>query len=233
MQEVLLDYGLEGYGLYWYCIELIALNVTSDKLTFELEHDCRIIARNTGSTPKRVQEMMSKFIDLGLFDNAEGRVVCLRLAKRCDDFTAKAVRSKGVQALETSGVRQTPTLSEKVPLEVEVEVEVEKNIKTLVSRDTCNCPVEEITSKYNEICKSLPAVKILSDKRKKAVRARWKESEKHQTIEFWERYFHHIESSDFLTGRSGKGAFGFDWIFNPTNFVKIIEGNYVNREYQQ
>ena len=23
LQEVLLDYGLEGYGLYWYCIELI------------------------------------------------------------------------------------------------------------------------------------------------------------------------------------------------------------------
>ena len=24
LQEVLLDYGLEGYGLYWYCLELIA-----------------------------------------------------------------------------------------------------------------------------------------------------------------------------------------------------------------
>ena len=39
LQEVLLDYGLEGYGLYWYCLELIAGNVEADKLTFELADD--------------------------------------------------------------------------------------------------------------------------------------------------------------------------------------------------
>ena len=49
LQEVLLDYGLEGYGLYWYCLELIAGKVEPGNLTFELEHDCRIIARTTGS----------------------------------------------------------------------------------------------------------------------------------------------------------------------------------------
>ena len=50
LQDVLLDYGLEGYGLYWYCIELIAAKVDQNSLTFELEHDARIIARNTGCT---------------------------------------------------------------------------------------------------------------------------------------------------------------------------------------
>lgn len=134
LQEVLLDYGLEGYGLYWYCLELIATNVTSDKLTFELEHDCRMIARNTGSTVQKVQEMMKKFIELELFDNCDGRVFCLKLAQRCDDFTAKAVRRNMDKIQLNHNVRQTPTLSEKVPLEVEVEVEVE-NKKTLSSRD--------------------------------------------------------------------------------------------------
>ena len=62
LQEVLLDYGLEGYGLYWYCIELIAQRVNNNNLTFELEHDTRIIARNTGSTPQKVEEMMKTFI---------------------------------------------------------------------------------------------------------------------------------------------------------------------------
>jgi hypothetical protein len=84
LQEVLLDYGLEGYGLYWYCIEMITSKVSKDNLTFELEHDSRIIARNTGSSVQRVQEMMTRFIDLGLFDNANGNIRCLKLLKRLD-----------------------------------------------------------------------------------------------------------------------------------------------------
>ncbi|MGB2063542.1 MAG: Lin1244/Lin1753 domain-containing protein [Marinomonas gallaica] len=84
LQNVLLDYGLEGYGLYWYCIELIAGKVSKDSITFELEHDARIIARNTGSTPQKVEEMMRYFVDLGLFESSEGVITCLKLARRLD-----------------------------------------------------------------------------------------------------------------------------------------------------
>jgi len=84
LQNVLLDYGLEGYGLYWYCIELIAGRVDKDKFTFELEHDARIIARNTGSTPQKVEEMMRYFVKVGLFEDSDGVITCLKLAKRLD-----------------------------------------------------------------------------------------------------------------------------------------------------
>lgn len=82
LQEVLLDYGLEGYGLYWYCIELIVGKTSSDNITFELKHDARVIARNTGSTPQRVEEMMKRFIHLGLFENEDNKITCLKVAKR-------------------------------------------------------------------------------------------------------------------------------------------------------
>ena len=84
LQNVLLDYGLEGYGLYWYCIELIAGKVSKDSITFELEHDARIIARNTGSTPQKVEEMMRYFVELGLFESSEGVITCMKLARRLD-----------------------------------------------------------------------------------------------------------------------------------------------------
>lgn len=84
MQTLLIDYGLEGYGLYWYCIELIAGKIEEDNISFELEHDARIIARNTGSTVQRVEEMMKKFIDLGLFENSNGAITCLKLRDRLD-----------------------------------------------------------------------------------------------------------------------------------------------------
>ena len=82
LQEVLLDYGLEGYGLYWYCLELIVGKVSADDITFELKHDARVIARNTGSTVQKVEEMMRKFIELGLFENSNGSITCLKVAKR-------------------------------------------------------------------------------------------------------------------------------------------------------
>ena len=84
LQDILLDYGLEGYGLYWYCIELIVNKIDADNLTFQLEHDCRIIARNTGSTVQKVQEMMTRFVDLGLFENSDGIITCHKLARRLD-----------------------------------------------------------------------------------------------------------------------------------------------------
>jgi hypothetical protein len=84
LQNVLLDYGLEGYGLYWYCMELIAGKVDKNNITFELEHDARIIARNTGSTPQKVEEMMKYFVNIGLFECSNNVITCLKLAKRLD-----------------------------------------------------------------------------------------------------------------------------------------------------
>jgi hypothetical protein len=80
----MLDYGLEGYGLYWYCIELIAGKVDKDNITFDLEHDARIIAKNTGSTPQKVEEMMRYFVKTGLFEDSSGVITCFKLARRLD-----------------------------------------------------------------------------------------------------------------------------------------------------
>lgn len=102
LQEVLLDYGLEGYGLYWYCIELIAGKVGAENLTFSLEHDARIIARNTGSTTQKITEMMTRFVDVGLFEDNDGLVTCMRLAKRLD----KSMTSNPEMRLAIEGIRK-------------------------------------------------------------------------------------------------------------------------------
>ncbi len=101
LQEVLLDYGLEGYGLYWYCIELIAGKVGAENLTFSLEHDARIIARNTGSTTQKITEMMTRFVEVGLFENKDGLITCMRLAKRLD----KSMTSNPEMRAAIEGIR--------------------------------------------------------------------------------------------------------------------------------
>jgi hypothetical protein len=78
-------YGLAGYGLYWYCIELIAGNISIDNLTFELEEDAELIAAEWGYDQIKVQEMMNYMVDLELFDiSKSSRIRCLKIAQRID-----------------------------------------------------------------------------------------------------------------------------------------------------
>jgi len=42
-----------------------------------------------------------------------------------------------------------------------------------------------------------------------------------------------VSKSDFLNGKSTLGwKADFDWIINPNNFIKILEGQYKNKEVQ-
>ena len=82
LQNLMLDHGLKGYGLYWYCLELIANKFDHSNITFELKHDARIIAKNTGETVKEVEDMMKLMIELGLFDQSDGIISCLKLGSR-------------------------------------------------------------------------------------------------------------------------------------------------------
>lgn len=157
LQEIIFDHGIEGYGLYWYCLELVAQNVSSDNLTFELKHDARIIGRNIGMPANRVEEIMKAFISNDLFSASEGRIQCLKLAQRCDDFTAKAVRRNGVKSLSIQQVGVSPSESDFVPLEEEERSKkieerskkIEEDAKAVLSKMN-----EVLSSKYKASTKS-------------------------------------------------------------------------------
>jgi hypothetical protein len=85
LKRVRMKYGLQGYGLYWYCLEMIAQSVEAHNLTFELEHDAEVIAYDVGLSREIVQEMMIYMVNLGLFsaDN-QGRIFCVKMLKRMD-----------------------------------------------------------------------------------------------------------------------------------------------------
>jgi hypothetical protein len=82
LQNLMLDHGLKGYGLYWYCLELIANKFDHTNITLELKHDARIIAKNTGETVKEVEDMMRRMVELDLFSQSQGMIQCLKLGTR-------------------------------------------------------------------------------------------------------------------------------------------------------
>jgi len=84
-------YGLEGYGLYWYCLECVARNVERYNLTFELEEDAELISLDTGVHRERVEEMMRDMVSWGLFEESRGRITCLKMATRTDEYTQKLI----------------------------------------------------------------------------------------------------------------------------------------------
>lgn len=108
-------HGIVGYGLYWYCVELIAESVDKNNITFELEEDAELIALEWGLDQIRVQEIMLDMVNLGLFENDNGQITCIKLAKRLDDTNAKNPQIKHILAkLGSYKTGETPSHSEQL-----------------------------------------------------------------------------------------------------------------------
>lgn len=77
--------------------------------------------------------------------------------------------------------------------------------------------------KYNSV---IPTIRDIKGKRKDAVRARVRERGKKSLATVFEK----AAASDFLNGKNDRGFFAtFDWVICPNNFIKVLEGNYDNR----
>lgn len=77
---------------------------------------------------------------------------------------------------------------------------------------------------FNKMFKGrLPKITVMTDKRKKAVKARASGHGKEAIM----AVFNNVSQSEFLLGHNNRNwSCDFDWIFKPTNFIKILEGNY-------
>lgn len=109
LRKLRLKYGAQGYGIYWYCLELIARNVEKHNLTFELEHDAILIADDFKLSGEFVQEMMIYMVDLGLFENSSGVITCLKMSSRTDEYTQKLLKEM------QNSPDNLPTLSGETP----------------------------------------------------------------------------------------------------------------------
>jgi hypothetical protein len=92
----------------------------------------------------------------------------------------------------------------------------------IVSKDHCQMVIDT----FNTICIDLPQVEKLTEARKSAICARIKE----HSLEVVVLVFNITAESNYLNGRIKNWKASFDWVMNPNNFVKILEGNFKNIE---
>lgn len=232
----MIKYGMQGYGLYWYCLELICGEVDENNVSFELEHDAEIIAHETGINYQLVEEMMVFMVKQGLFEGNDGVITCMKLAKRLDQsMTSNPKMRELIKSLRVDGENHDSVMTESCKNRLD-KTRLEENkttMPTVVTVDDVisvpNCPHQDIINLYHEKCPTLRRVKIWSGEREKHLKARWRESEKHQSLEFWGKYFDYVAASDFLTGKTSAFTADLEWLVKPSNFIKVVEGKYDNR----
>lgn len=85
---------------------------------------------------------------------------------------------------------------------------------------------DRIQELYNKTCLNLPRCELMTDARKKAIKAR---TNILKSKEDWLAFFQKVNASDFLNGRKTDWKVtSIDWILKSANFTKIYEGSYDN-----
>ena len=120
----------------------------------------------------------------------------------------------------------------KIEVQTEVQTEViSKQNKNKTKEGIPPTPFQKIKDEYNRICVSFPKLTVLSDARKKAIRARIVSG---YGDDDFVRLFQKAESSSFLKGGNNRNwNANFDWLIKDTNMAKVLDGNYDERKPQQ
>jgi len=149
-----------------------------------------------------------------------------------------------------------PPVADTCRPEAEVEVEVEeRNTNTNVPTARVasaraaatrvrspDCPTDALVALWHEHCAPpLATLGVVNESRRHAVAMRWREvcTESHFDrdggLEWFRWLFaERVHASDFLNGRNPPRnrervwCASWDWLMRPTNFAKVVDGNYEN-----
>ena len=93
------------------------------------------------------------------------------------------------------------------------------------------CPHSAIIKLYHEKLPMLRGVREWNKGRQRFLRTRWNENEERQSLEWWGEYFDYVKTCPWLIGQNENGwQADLEWLVRPSNFIKVIEGNYEPRK---
>jgi hypothetical protein len=134
------------------------------------------------------------------------------------------------------GAKTLPPRGQNTPAGGSRTVGTVMNGKNYSPSESCadRIPHVEIRAAFREILPMAIQHRAWNERRQKALRARWHEDPKRQSVDWWTKLFRYVATSEFLTGRangSGREPFqlSLEWMLKPANLDKIIDGNYHRR----
>ncbi|WP_270457161.1 hypothetical protein [Faecalimonas umbilicata] len=128
-------------------------------------------------------------------------------------------RNQNGNKMETNRIQSVYTDIDK-DTDIDLDIDLDKE-----NRDRVN--YQQIADMYNATCEAFPRLTVLSERRKKAIKARLKK----YSIDDIQRAFEMAQESDFLKGTNRRNwSATFDWIMCDSNMAKILDGNYANKD---
>lgn len=136
-------------------------------------------------------------------------------------------KSKFPDPLETESNGDPPLNT--VTHRLVVDEDEDEDVTSSASAD--RIPYNAVVTAYHEALPMLPAVRKLTEQRRRKLRKCWQDDQERQSVDYWKRFFEYVAKSDFLTGRNGQWtSCDFEWLVDPSRHLKVSEGKYENRE---
>lgn len=203
------EMGVEAYGYYYTLLEIYGASIAgSDEKNFALIHE-RVIANAWRKRVDSCNKVVTKLQLSGL------------LVFTLTDSTYQLSIPNFLKYYGSYQKNAPQKLRNKIK---EKKRKENKRISKPQEHET-DVSATRIVELFNAMLSSdLPAVKTLSEKRKRAIKTLCKLCRFEQD---WENYFQIISKTDFLLGRNDRNwRADFDWIINQNNFIKVTEGKY-------
>lgn len=91
------------------------------------------------------------------------------------------------------------------------------------------CPTKRIIGLYHEVLPELPPVQEFPEASVKMLRQRWRSDPERQSLDWWRGFFEYVSRCPFLMGERTEFTADLLWLVRPTNFAKVVNGNYEER----
>jgi len=239
-EMVLLESMPDGYMYSNILLKLYLRSLKNDgKLLVNerIPYNATILANITRMPVAVVEKAIQIFKELELIEVLDnGAIYMLDIQNFIGESSTEADRKRlyrkkiEEEKLLISG-QMSGQISDKTPPEIEIELELEKEIdielEDKVTKVSSSNKLQPIIDKWN----SLNLNKLVSinsgTNRYKLTNARIKEYGLETVLEAIDN----IKNSSFLRGQNKKGwTIKYDWFIKPNNFIKVLEGNYTDKE---
>lgn len=190
------------------------------------------------SSPKRVtamiganQDDLKLLIVKGFIISMDDGVIVIRHWKQnnyiqSDRYKNTIYQNQLAALIVSNGIYEMDTQRIHTVSNMDTQDRVGKNSTAKISID---CQL--VADMYNDICVSFPKLTKLSDKRKKAIRARVNQG---YTLDDFKKLFEMAEASSFLKGKNRQNwVASFDWMISDASMAKVLDGNYADRQREK